>query len=160
MEENKSTTEVIRQLLDNNEYNYSTIGENDNVFSLGFNIDSPLSSVRCFMRETSFGFLITSISPVGGDSSNKEMMNALTELITRINYNAHLVKFTMDMSDGELRCEIDVPTDPQQSTPSEVFIHLMLTVSTRAWKKYAPCFLGVIFGGKTPEEALELQGEF
>ena len=65
-----------------------------------------------------------------------------------------------DMSDGELRCEIDVPTDPQQSTPSEFFIHLMLTVSTRAWKKYAPCFLGVIFGGKTPEEALELQGEF
>ena len=153
MTEFKSITDTIHEMLESAEYRFQ-YNEEGNVFILGMNIPSKLSSVRCFLRETSYGFWVNSVSPINGDPNNKEMMRTLAELITRINYPINLVKFSMDHKDGELRCEIDYPC-MDEFKPSPELVHAMLAFTTRTWTKFAPCFLAVIFGGKSAEEALK-----
>ena len=170
MTEFKSITDTIREMLESAEYRFQ-YNEEGNVFILGMNIPSKLSSVRCFLRETSYGFWVNSVSPINGDPNNKEMMRTLllTPWIKFTGFKSSHLPYSYLKSTFadvwaheedalnaacELRCEIDYPC-MDEFKPSPELGHAMLAFTTRTWTKFAPCFLAVIFGGKSAEEALK-----
>ena len=151
MEKTEMVKSVIRQAIKDANLKFDT-SPDGNIFILSFSIDSQISSVRLFINATNLGFTIVSIPPFQGDVNNRNVMYELAALATRINYKIRLFKFSMDFSDGELRCELDLPVEGDaQLSPVTVTEYIMLTL--KMWESYGACFLGVLFGGKTAEDA-------
>lgn len=151
MEKTEIVKSVIRQALEDANLKFDT-SPDGNIFILSFTTDSQISNVRLFINATNLGFSIVSIPPISGDANNRNQMYELAALATRINYTIRIFKFSMDFSDGELRCELDFPVEGDyQLTPVTVNEYIMLIL--QMWKTYGVCFLGVLFGGKTAEDA-------
>ncbi len=75
------------------------------------------------------------------------------DLINRINYEALLGNFEMDVDDGELRFRVTFPLD--EAEISDAQIERAIVVASMMADRNYPAFLGLIHAGLDPKAALE-----
>src|SRR5699024_2156839 len=78
---------------------------------------------------------------------------AVSEYLTRANYGLHVGNFEMDMEDGEVRYKTTGVTDAD-TMPSLDVIRRLTYIGFSMFDRYIPSLLSIIYGGKTPTEAI------
>ncbi len=82
-----------------------------------------------------------------------EARTAAAEFITRANYGMYIGNFEMDFNDGEVRYKSSVDF---QDVPLEPYlIRNTIYPTVQLLDRYLPGLLKVVFGGKTPIEAVQ-----
>jgi hypothetical protein len=77
---------------------------------------------------------------------------AVAEFITRANYGLRIGNFELDFDDGEVRYKSSVDFEDATLTPT--LIRNVMYPAVQTMDRYLPGVLAVIYGGKTPEEAV------
>lgn len=80
------------------------------------------------------------------------MRSAVAEYITRANYGLRIGNFEMDFDDGEIRYKSSVDFEGTELTPP--LLRNTIYPAVQTMDRYMPGILAVIFGGKSPEEAI------
>jgi hypothetical protein len=78
---------------------------------------------------------------------------AVAEFLTRANYGLRIGNFEMDYTDGEVRYKSSLDFEGETLTPG--LIRNTMYPGVQTMDRYLPGILSVIYGGKTPEEAVE-----
>lgn len=113
--------------------------------------------LRCYaqIRTDLQQFLFYVIAPV---KAPEEVRAAVAEYITRANYGLRIGNFEMDYSDGEVRYKSSLDFEDETLTPALIKNTIYPAVQTMDF--YLPGLLGVMYGNKTPVEAVqETEGE-
>ncbi|MEX1021439.1 MAG: YbjN domain-containing protein [Litorilinea sp.] len=76
----------------------------------------------------------------------------MAEFITRANYGLRIGNFEMDFEDGEVRYKSSV--DFEGETLSNNLMRGVIYPAVQTMDRYLPGLLSVIYGGKTPAEAV------
>ena len=82
-----------------------------------------------------------------------ERRPAVAEFIARVNGNILMGHFSINFSNGDVRCQH--MTDIKGSSLSEEMVRQVLGVCSQSADKYLPGFVAVSYAGKTPKDAFE-----
>ncbi len=107
--------------------------------------------LRCYaqIRVDLEQFLFYVIAPV---KTPEPMYAHVAEYITRANYGLRIGNFEMDYSDGEVRYKSSLDFEGQPLTPTLIKNAMYPAVHTM--DLYLPGLLGLMYGNKTPAEAI------
>jgi hypothetical protein len=94
-------------------------------------------------------FLFYAVMPV---RAPVERRIAMAEFVTRANYGLRIGNFEMDFDDGEIRYKASLDFESEQLTDN--WIRGVIYPAVQTMDRYLPGLLTVIYGGKTPEEAV------
>jgi hypothetical protein len=108
--------------------------------------------VRCYaqVRVDLEQFLFYVIAPI---KAPEEVRIAVAEYITRANFGLRIGNFELDLSDGEVRYKSSLDFEGQTLTP--VLIKNAIYPAVHTMDFYMPGLLAVMYGNKTPEEAID-----
>ncbi|MTJ09805.1 MULTISPECIES: YbjN domain-containing protein [unclassified Anabaena] len=87
----------------------------------------------------------------------EESRNTIAEFITRANYGLRVGNFEMDYEDGEVRYKTCI--DFGGETLTNGYIKNTMYPGLKTMERYLPGFLSIVYGGKTPEEAISVLEE-
>jgi hypothetical protein len=88
----------------------------------------------------------------------EEYRPAIAEFLTRANYGMRIGNFEMDFSDGEVRYKSSL--DFENATLTPALIKNTIYPAVRTIDQYIPGIMSVVYGGKSPAEAVaEIEGE-
>lgn len=90
---------------------------------------------------------------IAGPRAPEEVRPAVAEFITRANYGMRIGNFELDYSDGEVRYKAALDFEGETLTPTLLRNHIYPVVTTM--DHYLPGLMSVMFGGRTPFEAIE-----
>ncbi len=82
----------------------------------------------------------------------EELRVAAAEFITRANYGLRIGNMEMDFRDGEVRYKSSLDFEGEELTPQLIKLTILPAVQTL--DRYLPGLMSVIYGGKTPAEAV------
>ncbi len=83
--------------------------------------------------------------------------HAISEFITRANYGMNIGNFEMDFSDGEVRFKTSMTT--YDHPPGDGDLSCLIHTNIGTLDNYMKGFMGVVYGGKSPTEAIhEIEG--
>jgi len=139
-----------KEVLDNKGYNYGVEDDEPTILS-GMSLDNKLNStnIRIFCRDGHIAiYAFVKIYADEGCRSN------VAEYITRANYGLTFGNFEMDLSDGEVRYKMVLDADTMESLPESVFMRAFY-IPIHMLEKYGDGLLAVMFGMKSPEEAID-----
>jgi len=112
--------------------------------------------VRCYaqIRVDLEQFLFYVIAPV---KAPEEIRAAVAEYVTRANFGLRVGNFEMDYADGEVRYKSSLDFEGVALTPELIKNAIYPAVHTMDF--YLPGLLSVMYGNKTPAEAIdEIEG--
>jgi hypothetical protein len=99
--------------------------------------------------------IIYAVAPV---KVPEETRVAVAEYITRANYGLRIGNVEMDFSDGEVRYKSSLDFEGETLTPQ--LIKMAIYPAVQTMDHYVPGLMAVIYGGKSPEEAVaEVEGD-
>jgi hypothetical protein len=78
---------------------------------------------------------------------------AMCEAIARANYNLPFGNFELDVLDGELRYKTSIDVEGGELVPT--MVHNLIGAGIAMCNHYHPAFMRIIYGGMTPEQAIE-----
>lgn len=100
-------------------------------------------------------FLFYVVMPV---RTPAEQRVSMAEFIARANYGLRIGNFELDFADGEVRYKAGIDFEGEALTPN--LIRGVIYPAVQTMDRYLPGLLAVIYGGKTPEQAVaEIEGE-
>jgi hypothetical protein len=82
----------------------------------------------------------------------EEQRLAIAEFITRANYGMRVGNFELDFNDGEVRYKSSLDFEDAALTPP--LIRNAIYPAVQTMDRYLPGLMSVIYGGKTPAEAI------
>ena len=123
--------------------------EEKTIYRVGFS--GTNGQLTCFaqIRVELEQFLFYAVAPV---KVPEELRPAIAEFITRANYGLRIGNFEMDFNDGEVRYKSSLDFEGQTLTPQ--LIKLAIYPAVQTLDRYLPGLMAVIYGGKTPAEAV------
>ncbi len=82
-----------------------------------------------------------------------ELRPAVAEFITRANFGLRIGNFELDYHDGEVRYKTSLDFEDEKLTPALIRNAIYPAVTTM--DRYFPGLMKVVYGGRTPYEAIE-----
>ena len=139
----------IQRFLDEKELRYSVSEEGDSI-SFSFKLDCKLNgcNFRVFCRDGNYS--LNCFIQICADEDSR--IN-VSEYITRANYGLRYGCFQMDFSDGEISYRMAVNCEGYTDIPEDVIMSCIM-IPTRMFETYGDGLVAVIYGFKTPEEAV------
>lgn len=113
-------------------------------------INGENGKFRVYAHIQNDNLVVHSISPT--DVSEKDRA-AIAEYLTRANYGLVIGNFEMDWSDGEVRFKTSFRWKEGQLEPW--MIHSLVYINCAMMDRYYPGLMSVLFGGTTPEQAVQ-----
>jgi hypothetical protein len=101
--------------------------------------DEKAGIVRCYVRV-----------PIWVPEASRAPM---CEAIARANYNLPFGNFELDVRDGELRYKTSIDVEGGELVPT--MVHNLVGAGIAMCNHYHPAFMRLIYGGITPEQAIE-----
>ena len=123
----------------------------------GFNGDNIQWDFNLTVRETSPGLFQLGVNSFIPNKAVPSRRAAITELLTRINFELALGCFEMHLADGEIRFRTSVILPAGDITPG-IVEHLLRSNICIVDERY-PQIMNVLYAGMTPEEALRSKDE-
>lgn len=152
--EKEQVIEKIKKFLDENEWKYDVPEEG--VFTGGLMIDGKLDKLRFFMIVDEDYVKCVHVCDIHAD---KKSRGAAAEFICRANYGMKRGSFEMDFEDGEVNFKHNVSYEDVEAD-YEKACSLLLFLGPSMFEQYGEGYLSVIFGIKSPEEAITQCEEF
>lgn len=142
--------DIIKGYLDKQEWKYSK-SEQANV--LVFGIGGKNGSFQCIAHliEEHHRFLFISIC---GSNTPPNKRNDMVMLLNRINYDLVVGNFEMGSSDGEIRFRTSI--DYEHISPNEEVVEELIMTNIISMDKNLPGLMGLMYGGSTLEQAIEV----
>lgn len=84
---------------------------------------------------------------------NEDKRAEVSEYLTRANYGLHVGNFEMDMRDGEVRYKTTGVCDTD-TMPSLDVIRRLTYIGFSMFDRYVPSLMSIVYGNKTPDEAI------
>ncbi|MBP8974021.1 MAG: YbjN domain-containing protein, partial [Anaerolineae bacterium] len=78
---------------------------------------------------------------------------AVAEFLTRANFGLRIGNFELDYHDGEVRYKTSLDFEDEKLTPALIRNAVYPAVTTM--DRYLPGLMKVVYGGRTPYEAIE-----
>jgi hypothetical protein len=148
-----SLAETLSAFFTSADFDFDVASDDGTVFRV------PMSGVRgnwdlfAQVREEHAQLVFYSVCPF---NASRDQMNAIMELITRINYGIVVGNFELDLDDGEIRYKTSVVGD----TPDRRELAAALTANVTMFDAHLPALTAVAEGRATAAEALaELEAE-
>lgn len=146
---NEKVIDIIRAFFAEAEWKYD-FDEANSVFTTGVGgLDSGLKSLRIILDVREDFVISYTISPINGD---EEARPALAEYIARANYGLIKGNFELDFNDGEIRYKNLVSAVELEADAANVQ-HLVF-LSIQMFERYGKGMLQIMFGGMSPEDAI------
>jgi hypothetical protein len=139
---------AVGQFLEDDGWHPQTIEENY-VYRAFF--AGSHGEVACFaqVRVDLEQFLFYAVMPM---RAPEQMRTPVAEFLTRANYGLRIGNFEMDYTDGEVRYKSSL--DFEGDELSQSLIRNAIYPAVQTLDRYMPGILSVIYGGKSPEEAI------
>ncbi len=141
---------LVKEYLKKQEWQFSELDEK-NIFLFG--IGGKNGNFQCiadvFEDEQKLVFF-----SICGANTPIEKRNEVLDLLNQLNYNFFLGHFEMDNEAGEIRYKTSILY--KHITPTEELIDQILMTNIVTMDTYLPAIMGVMFGGQTPAQAIEL----
>lgn len=145
----KEIANAVQQFFIDDDWKYD-FDEENGVFRVGCNLQCKLGDTMIIVRIGETGFYsMAYIKIKAGEDVRKEV----AEFITRANYGMKNGNFEMDFNDGELRYKSF--NNCSGVLPSAAVIRDSLLFPALTIDHYGDALLAVIFGMKSPQEAIE-----
>lgn len=141
--------QIARLFFDEDDWNY-TLSEEGNRLEMRFQGHHGLLACLCWADEELEQVFFYSII---GVSAPEERRHEVAEYLCRANYGLHIGNFELDFRDGEIRYKTSVDVEGGLLTVT-MMKNLVYTNVTTA-DRYLPGLMAVLYGGKTPAEAIE-----
>ena len=144
--------DVAVEWLKEDDWSYSefTRDNGDKYTRSGYSGDNSKFELVLDAREETQIFFVYVYFPLKVPEKNRL---AVSELMTRINYNLKIGNFEFDMKDGEIRYKTSV--DIEGSELVTKMIHSMVSASLSTSDTYFPAVMHICYGNKTAVEALD-----
>lgn len=124
------------------------VDEDQLVLRTGINGEN--GKYRVFAHVQNENVVLHSISPTDVPTSKR---NAIAEYLTRANYGLVIGNFEMDYSDGEVRFKTSIKVKDGAIAPW--MINNLAYINCAMIDKYYPGLMNVLYGGATPEKAVQ-----
>lgn len=140
--------ETLGQFLTEDDW-YPQQIEDKTIYRMGFS--GKNGQLTCFaqIRVDLEQFLFYAVAPV---KVPEEFRVAAAEYVTRANYGLRIGNMELDFRDGEVRYKSSLDFEGQALTPQ--LIKLAIYPAVQTMDRYLPGLMAVIYGGKTPAEAV------
>ena len=139
----------VKQFFDVDDWNYSQL-EGETILRLGFSGDNGNWTIFAQAKEDAEQLILYSLFP---NNAPEDKRGEVARSLHMANYGLIVGNFEFDYSDGETRFKTSVMA-PAQDITNEMIRHLVyanvLTVD-----RYFPGLMGVLYGGKTAEQAVQ-----
>ena len=164
MKKNSAQTEFTEETalaffarhLNELKWKYHRTSERPSLFS-GFNGDNVQWDFNMTVRETSPGLFQLGVNSFIPNKSVPARRSAITELLTRINFELALGCFEMNLADGEIRFRTSAMMPAADISPG-IIEHLLRSNISIVDERY-PQIMAVLYAGVSPEEALKPKAE-
>lgn len=140
--------DVVRSFLEDDGWHPHRLG-NRHVLHMQFSGKNGLQNCYMLVRTDLEQLLFYAVAPI---KAPEEVRGAIAEFITRANYGLRIGNFEMDYSDGEIRYKSSLDFEDVQLQPPMVRATVYPAVQTL--DRYMPGLMRVMFGGRTPVEAI------
>ena len=152
MSEMNTIAAAVNSYLSDKDYNY-TWDEDKELFTYSVWFKGVIKKVNFAVDIRDSNCRSYAILPIGPDPKDPQMMQAMCELLTRINFILLNGNFEMDMSDGEIRYKVFV--DCEDIIPSREIIASAIKIPQQMLYRYNDAIFNVLAGKQTPAEAME-----
>ena len=149
----REIAEAIRNFLDGDDWHYS-FDEETGLFRFNLTLHGKLKSIDYVIDVQEDEFVCYAISPIGGDTDDREMMASLCEFFCRANYGLKNGNFEFDPDDGEIRYKSYVDCDGV--LPGKSVVRNAIYCTASMFKRYSRGYLKIIFGDMGAEKAINL----
>jgi len=140
--------ETLSQFLTEDDW-YPQQLEDKTIYRMGFPGNNGQFTCFAQVRTDLEQFLFYAIAPV---KVPEELRLAVAEFVTRANYGLRIGNMEMDFRDGEVRYKSSLDFEGETLTPQ--LIKLAIYPAVQTLDRYLPGLMAVIYGGKTPAEAV------
>ncbi len=148
-----SVFDAMVQFFKDDDWNFRQL-EGKPILQMGFSGDNGSWACYARARDEQEQFIFYSIMETKVPEDKRQ---AIAEFITRANYGMIIGNFEMDFSDGEVRYKTSIDVEGGELTTT-MFKNLVYP-NVRMMDRYLPGIMRVIYGGATPEEAIqEIEG--
>ena len=156
MKEEVSYSMSIRQAIERyfkeNDWNYTFL-EDKQCLKAGVNLKCKLKETQLMIRLREDHYIVYATINVNADEDCRQQV---AEYITRANYGLKWGNFEMDMRDGEIRYKVLVDCGTNcDCLPTSSVIENSIYLPAQMMQKYGNGMLAVMYGFKSPAEAIE-----
>ncbi len=139
---------TLGEFLDTDGWYPQQLGD-QHIYRMGYSGSN--GQVTCFaqIHEELKQFLFYVIAPTKAPEAT---LLAVAEFVTRANYGLRIGNFELDFSDGEVRYKSSLDFEGQALTPALIKNAIYPAVQTM--DRYLPGLMAVMYGGKSPAEAI------
>lgn len=140
---------ILGEFLEADDWHPQRLGEKT-IYRMVFSGEN--GQVACFaqVRSDLEQFVFYVMAPV---KALEETRHAVAEYITRANYGLRIGNFEMDFRDGEVRYKSSL--DFEDVALSHQLIQHAIYPAVQTMDRYLPGLMRVIYGGTSPEEAID-----
>ena len=142
--------DVVKQYFENTKYRHE-FDEEKNRWVFTLRIKSSIQSGRIFVTALQHGLRVVTISPLGAMEDKRAV---LAELITKINTRRLVGGFCLDYNDGEISFKQFLPVSADVD-PDYNVVRRTINLGIDELEEYGDVIAQVLFGGKSPNEALD-----
>lgn len=134
---------AIQSFLKSDDWHFS-FDDKEGRFKFGLATRSKIKHLNYHILVYDDGYTVYTISPVGADHDDKEMMQNMAEFVCRANYGLRNGNFEMDFNDGEVRYKTFVDCDGG-AVPTNEIVKGSIYVSISMFRRYGDGILDVIY---------------
>ncbi|HJB26622.1 MAG TPA: YbjN domain-containing protein [Firmicutes bacterium] len=145
---NQEIAMCIKNFLEKDEWQFD-FEEDKGVFHFGLTLHNKIKSLEYHIVVREYDYTSYGVIPISADECKAEM----AEFLTRTNYGLNNGNFELDYRDGEIRYKCFVNCDGVM--PGEQIVKDSIYLPAMVVRHYADGILAVIFGMKTPEQAVK-----
>ncbi|HZW04896.1 MAG TPA: YbjN domain-containing protein [Anaerolineaceae bacterium] len=140
--------DTVRQFFDDDEWYFMQMDSRP-VLQMSHTGQSGRWPCYAQVDEGDFMFFFYSVCPVTVPESQR---SAMAEYLTRANYGLKVGNFEMDFSDGEVRFKTSL--DVENGELPLPLVSNLVYANVWTMDRYLPGIFEVIYGHKTPEQAI------
>ena len=139
----------VKDVFDQKELGYELL-EDKNTLKIHLPLKSKLKNFTAYFNCRERSYTVNAYIPLGVDEDSRQK---IAEYITRANYGLRFGNFELDFSDGEIRYRLTVDCEDRSSL-SESLVMRSIFIPMTMFDRYGDGLVAVMFGIKSPEEAI------
>jgi len=141
----------VRRVLDSKDWRYELIEGKDALMMRGLPLDCKLKEFNCTIFTTEYFCTSYAFISLNAD---KDCRMAVAEYLMRANYGLKSGKFEMDFSDGEIKFALSIDMEDRIGLSESLILQTLLGTGYRMINRYGDGLIAVMYGIKSPEDAI------
>lgn len=148
----KKIANVVNTFLTEDDWHFS-FDENHGIFNFGLSLKGKLKKINYIIDIKDDEYIVYTVSPLGADENDPQMMANMAEFICRANYGLKMGNFELDYNDGEVRFKIHVCCE--DIAPTVAMVKRSIYCPASMFERYGAGIVDIIFNEASGKSAVE-----